>query len=666
MAELPRGSVLETRRGGPDVLRTLVRDFFSDSQEGYIRIERKPKDDLPRIGQIILSNGEPLSAIHEQSAVLFSLPALLEIEEDAVFIDALLTVVVDVDVAHIDSLFPDARLHIDTVWSSELPESVGQRWWLNREVRSTTWAKANENSLPEIETVVEAPEFIQRAAEVRRAQMQGELCGELTPGQVLLLDATDNHNSFKLASELALLGRPVLVLSRVHKERLVVEYGLPSESCWWLTERATGEEQSCGAGLEDITRTITDFLWGNLRAIVILDGLEFLASVHGVERTFGFLRRLVDTFHDSDDALMIPVDLLAWEEKDRRLLIRETESASNAQVEFWLADTSNLAMHPLCAPPTDEEVAWIEAALKNADSLRKKATSAGTQDMARGLANRFSAGDFAQEWLQDEDVDVEVPQTDAPADDWVPTFHSAKRDDSLTQSILSSISDEEEESEDEVVMDENQDEVPKLRIPHRLGKRREIRTSSKTTTLSHQTRRDELSAAATRANEVDVAILDRKSSLLDNRLAKAKQALHAIEVASSMSAEIINSKQLPISNADIARERKLGEWEQAVSAASSLPANKIPSDPFEHQSWVAAMHNAATPHSSDLSLPVELGPMTSRPGVEISTETKGRDSATREQKDMSISAISRRVAIADEVRNTTGKVLTNLTDLEDS
>ena len=104
-------------------------------------------------------------------------------------------------------------------------------------------------------------------------------------------------------------------------------------------------------------------------------------------------------------------------------------------------------------------------------------------------------------------------------------------------------------------MDENQDEVPKLRIPHRLGKRREIRSSSKTTTLSHQTRRDELNAAVTRANEVDVAILDRKSSLLDDRLAKAKQALHAIEVASSISAEIINSKQLPISNADIARER---------------------------------------------------------------------------------------------------------------
>ena len=43
MAELPRGITLETRRGGPDVLRTLVEDFFTESQDGYIRIERTPK-----------------------------------------------------------------------------------------------------------------------------------------------------------------------------------------------------------------------------------------------------------------------------------------------------------------------------------------------------------------------------------------------------------------------------------------------------------------------------------------------------------------------------------------------------------------------------------------------------------------------------------------------
>ncbi len=244
MAELPRGTMLETRRGGPDVLRTLVKDFFSDSQDGYIRIERLPKERLPRIGQLIISNGEPLSAIHEQEAINLGVDALIEIEEDAMHIDSILTIIGDVDIAHIDSQFPDARLNIETVWTGGLPESVGERWWLTREVREATWSKATEHILPEYENVVEAPEFIQRAAALRRAKMKGELCGELTPGQVLLLDAIDNHNSFRLAAELALLGRPVLILSRLPKERLVVEFGLPSDSCWWLTERPDGIDRA--------------------------------------------------------------------------------------------------------------------------------------------------------------------------------------------------------------------------------------------------------------------------------------------------------------------------------------------------------------------------------------------------------------------------------------
>ena len=94
MAELPRGMTLETRRGGPDVLRTLVEDFFADSQEGYIRIERTSKDQLPRVGQIIVADGAPIAAIHEQSAIQFGLNALIEIEEDAMHVDALLTVVI--------------------------------------------------------------------------------------------------------------------------------------------------------------------------------------------------------------------------------------------------------------------------------------------------------------------------------------------------------------------------------------------------------------------------------------------------------------------------------------------------------------------------------------------------------------------------------------------
>ncbi|HIA90525.1 MAG TPA: DUF835 domain-containing protein [Candidatus Poseidoniales archaeon] len=670
MAELPRGTMLETRRGGPDVLRTLVKDFFSDSQDGYIRIERLPKERLPRIGQLIISNGEPLSAIHEQEAINLGVDALIEIEEDAMHIDSILTIIGDVDIAHIDSQFPDARLNIETVWTGKLPESVGERWWLTREVREATWSKATEHILPEYENVVEAPEFIQRAAALRRAKMKGELCGELTPGQVLLLDARDNHNSFRLAAELALLGRPVLILSRLPKERLVVEFGLPSDSCWWLTERPGGIDRACGARLEDITRTINDFLWGNLRAIVVLDGLEFLASVHGVERTFSFIRRLADTFHDSDDALMIPVDLLAWEEKERHLLTREAETVGSAQVAFWLEDSDALATHPLCAPPSDEEVAWIEAALQTAENVRQAAQSSDESEVAIGAANRFSAGEFAQEWLREGSIASEVASDDGADEDWVPTFRSAQSGAAITAEVLAEIDAEEGDSKEDLTSTGERVEQelaipPQPRRPHRLGKRREIRVTAAKELAGHEHRRNELGAAAASAGEVDETTLERKSSLLDDRLAKAKKALQAIGVASSKASVRIAGKTLPVSGKDVERNRSLGEWHQAVVAGKGNRLARLPEPEDAPNSWSAAVDNVRHPlHADEEASATALSPLISRPGVEVKTSDKGRDSAQRTQKDMSMTAVARRIARVDEKLFTTGKIVTDLNKLE--
>ena len=59
-----------------------------------------------------------------------------------------------------------------------------------------------------------------------------------------------------------------------------------------------------------------------------------------------------------------------------------------------------------------------------------------------------------------------------------------------------------------------------------------------------------------------------------------------------------------------------------------------------------------------------LGPLVSRPGVEGEISAKGRDSAQRGQKDMSMTAVVRRIANADEKRFTSGKVFTDLSELE--
>ena len=69
MTELPQGDVTEVRRGDPNALRILSSDMARLTTTGYIRTERKPKDAMPRIGQVLFIEGHPVLAMHELSLI---------------------------------------------------------------------------------------------------------------------------------------------------------------------------------------------------------------------------------------------------------------------------------------------------------------------------------------------------------------------------------------------------------------------------------------------------------------------------------------------------------------------------------------------------------------------------------------------------------------------
>ena len=87
MVELPQGVVIEVRRGGHDALKQLAGDMSRLNVSGHIRVERKPKELMPRISQVIIQDGMPKIAIHESDAIKMGIEALLEIESDATAID---------------------------------------------------------------------------------------------------------------------------------------------------------------------------------------------------------------------------------------------------------------------------------------------------------------------------------------------------------------------------------------------------------------------------------------------------------------------------------------------------------------------------------------------------------------------------------------------------
>ena len=343
MVELPQGNIIEERRGGAGILATLVNEMIKIGTDGYIRCERTPTEAMPRVGQVVVSNGTVAAAIHESDAILESVDALIEIESDSIELDCILQLVEDVDTYRILDLHPNARLNIE-----KPEESRSSKWWDEVSNTTTGWTKASR--LPSIDASVEAPEFIQAkaAAMVQRQVIGGK---SLKPGSVY---SNESDELFTLASNLKNHGRPLLVISRRNREDLVVNYKLPSEDCLWLSQKESEGVQF--VDIDAIKGTVYGFLEGNLRAVLLLDGLEYLANICGSKEVIEMVRELADRMRFEDDCLLISCDANAWSESDAAQIKRAAPYLDSEIIEAWNSDPEYLLDHPLLAPPTEEEL----------------------------------------------------------------------------------------------------------------------------------------------------------------------------------------------------------------------------------------------------------------------------------------------------------------------
>ena len=343
MVELPRGNIIEERRGGASVLATLVNEMIKLDSNGYIRCERTPVESMPRVGQVVVSNGTITAAIHESEAILEGLEALIEIESDCLELDCMLQLVEGVDTYRILDLHPTAKLIIES------PEgNKSSKWWQSVGSHSNSWTRSSK--LPNIEASTEAPEFIKTkaASMVNKLTASGKL---LKPGSVY---SNESDSFFTLAANLKAHGKPLLVISRKTREDLVVNHGLPTEDCLWLSQREAEGVQF--VDIDAIKGTVYGFLEGNLRAVLLLDGLEYLANICGSAAVIEMVRELGDRMRFEDDCLLISFDRNAWTTSEAAQLTRAAPYLESETIDSWNLDSESLLGHPLMAPPTEEEL----------------------------------------------------------------------------------------------------------------------------------------------------------------------------------------------------------------------------------------------------------------------------------------------------------------------
>ena len=230
MVELPQGVTIEVRRGGHDALAQLSQDMNSLGISGYIRIERRPKELMPRVSQILILDGIPTLALHESDILFVGLEALLEIERDSMALDSLISLVelTNEESNRVVDLYPEAK--INTTENEDQEQQTS--WWNNVSLNSSSWRR--EARLPELEKVIEAPEYIRNKSQAKLQSLGGEN-RVLNYGQTMLYDSTDNQQIFELVGILGEFSRPILIISRTNPKELFSKYSIPIHSCLFLS-----------------------------------------------------------------------------------------------------------------------------------------------------------------------------------------------------------------------------------------------------------------------------------------------------------------------------------------------------------------------------------------------------------------------------------------------
>jgi hypothetical protein len=408
MVELPQGVVIEVRRGGHDVLTKLSSDMSRLGVSGYIRIERRPKDKIPRVSQVIIHESQPKLAIHETESVVGGLEALLEIERDSAALDSLISLVElsNEEILRIINLYPEGLLSTD---ENQTEESSGN-WWNNVKLNTSSWRR--EARLPEQEVIVEAPEYIQQ---LTKAKLQKFDLGDkfLNYGDALLNDSSDSQKVLSLAGILASHGRPVIVFSRHDSRYLTEQYDLPKYSCVNMTTNNTPD--SIRPDLEVIKRKITDFLWENKQAIVAFSDIEYLLSINEFSSVMNMFRDTIDEVRMADHLLLVHCNMEVMSDIQRHTFGREFESVTTTYLDNLVMDAESLLDHPICMELTEEELSWIEQQIKfssgseDADITSNESMTGGASNLAEEDISeaRENLDRLVNEW-QDESI-VSVP-----------------------------------------------------------------------------------------------------------------------------------------------------------------------------------------------------------------------------------------------------------------
>lgn len=120
-----------------------------------------------------------------------------------------------------------------------------------------------------------------------------------------------------------------LWISRVNPEQIKSKYNLQTQnvSVLWLTDSVISEE-SVSPQIPQLFAVLTDFIEGDEKKVILLEGIEYLITCNGFDSVLNFIQGVKDKISVSNVIIIVTVTPDALSEKEMTLIEKEMQNLS--------------------------------------------------------------------------------------------------------------------------------------------------------------------------------------------------------------------------------------------------------------------------------------------------------------------------------------------------
>ncbi len=116
--------------------------------------------------------------------------------------------------------------------------------------------------------------------------------------------------------------RKGICITRLHPDYVVQKFGLRGVKCYWLSG-CKGKDVLSPKSLSQMIRTLKAGVRTDKKAVVFLDGLEYLLIWNDMGKIMDSLSEIDSALADSDAEMLVCIDPLTFEQRDLDILYQE-------------------------------------------------------------------------------------------------------------------------------------------------------------------------------------------------------------------------------------------------------------------------------------------------------------------------------------------------------